>query len=103
MSAIDEATIRHVATLACLDLTDGEVTQYTQDMVKILQLVDQLNELDLDSIQEEQSYNFTQAIQTERIEDFRKDEGQHRFSRELLLENAPEEEDGFFRVPRILE
>jgi aspartyl-tRNA(Asn)/glutamyl-tRNA(Gln) amidotransferase subunit C len=75
---ITKETVEHVAKLARLELTPDEVTRYTEDLGKILSLVEQLNELDLSQVDV--------ALQVD----------------EALLRNAPHEEDGFFRVPKIL-
>lgn len=91
---ITQETVQHVAKLARLALTPEETERYTQDLGKILTLVEQLNELDLSDISVELQVNEPTV--------FRADEGKREFTRDELLANAPQEEEGFFRVPRIL-
>ena len=91
---ITQETVQHVAKLARLELTPDEVQRYTQDLGKILSLVEQLNEVDLSQIE--------LALQAEQPTVFREDKGVREFTRETLMANAPDEEDGFFRVPKIL-
>jgi aspartyl-tRNA(Asn)/glutamyl-tRNA(Gln) amidotransferase subunit C len=91
---ITQETVEHVAKLARLELTPDEVTRYTQDLGKILSLVEQLNEVDLSQVD--------LALQVDAPTVFRADEAVREFDRETLLKNAPHEEDGFFRVPKIL-
>ncbi len=92
---ISEETVSHVAKLARLELSSDEIPRYTQELSKILHLVDQLSELDLSSSELE--------IAVEHPTLFRRDEARKANSREELLANAPQEENGFFRVPRILD
>jgi aspartyl-tRNA(Asn)/glutamyl-tRNA(Gln) amidotransferase subunit C len=91
---ITQQTVEHVAKLARLELTPDEVERYTQDLGKILTLVEQLNEVDLSQVDIGMPVNEPIV--------FRADQGLREFSREELLKNAPHEEDGFFRVPKIL-
>jgi aspartyl-tRNA(Asn)/glutamyl-tRNA(Gln) amidotransferase subunit C len=92
---ITEETVSHVARLARLELSSEEISRYTQELGKILHLVDELSELDLSGSELETT--------AEQPTLFRADEAQKLFSREELLANAPQEEDGFFRVPKILD
>ncbi|HEY9686210.1 MAG TPA: Asp-tRNA(Asn)/Glu-tRNA(Gln) amidotransferase subunit GatC [Coleofasciculaceae cyanobacterium] len=91
---ITQETVQHVAKLARLALTPEETERYTQDLGNILNLVEQLNTLDLSGISVE--------LQVTEATVFRADQGIREFTREELLANAPHEEDGFFRVPKIL-
>jgi aspartyl-tRNA(Asn)/glutamyl-tRNA(Gln) amidotransferase subunit C len=91
---ITKETVEHVAKLARLELTPDEVTRNTEDLGKILSLVEQLNELDLSQVDV--------ALQVDEPALLRPDQAVREFEREALLRNAPHEEDGFFRVPKIL-
>src|SRR5262245_57822698 len=44
--SIDEATVRHIAKLARLELSDDEVRRYTGQLGEILAYVQKLNEVD---------------------------------------------------------
>lgn len=101
---ITEAEVRHVATLARLALSDEEVQRYSQDLSNILHLVEKLNTLNLDAVDENEATTVVVSpIDGHSVADFRSDVANRRFTRDALLANAPEAEDGFFRVPRILE
>lgn len=91
---ITRETVQHVAKLARLELTPEETERYTQDLGKILSLVEELNEVDLSQVE------LDMDTSTEIV--FRADKAVREFSREELMKNAPSEEDGFFRVPKIL-
>jgi aspartyl-tRNA(Asn)/glutamyl-tRNA(Gln) amidotransferase subunit C len=92
---ITKETVEHVAKLARLELTADETERYTQDLSNILALVEQLNELNLDQV--------SVGMTIEHPPVLRKDKGVRTFTRDELLRNAPDEEEGFFRVPRILD
>ena len=92
---ITEETVAHVARLARLELSDEEKHRMTQDMTRILHLVDQLSELDLP----EQSGETLPEHATQ----FREDDLVLQWDRDKLMANAPQEEEGFFRVPKILD
>ncbi len=92
---ITEETVSHVAKLARLELTPEETQRYTQELSKILHLVDELSELDLSGSDLE--------LDSKQPTLFRADEVKQAYDREHLMKNAPQEEDGFFRVPRILD
>lgn len=92
---ITEDAVNHVAKLARLALSEEEVHRFTQDLSKILHLVDQLSELNLED--ELQGPDVSHETR------FREDARVVTYDRDELMRNAPFEEDGFFRVPRILE
>jgi aspartyl-tRNA(Asn)/glutamyl-tRNA(Gln) amidotransferase subunit C len=91
---ISQETVQHVAKLARLELTPEESERYTQDLGKILTLVEELNQVDLSQIE--------LGMDSSTPTVFREDKAMREFSREELMANAPHEEDGFFRVPKIL-
>lgn len=98
--SIPKETVEHVAKLARLELTEAEVEQYSHDLSKIMTLVDELNQVDLSQLEEDTS---PMGTSKDHPTVFREDKIISAFTREELLKNAPHEEEGFFRVPRILE
>jgi aspartyl-tRNA(Asn)/glutamyl-tRNA(Gln) amidotransferase subunit C len=93
---IDLDQVRKVAHLARLDLDSAEEAQFTTQLNDILGYVEQLNELDTADVPPT-----TRAIETsnitrsDRLETFR--------DRESILNSAPDREDDYFKVPKILE
>lgn len=87
-------TVSHVAKLARLELTPEETERYTRDLNNILALVAQLDELDLS--------NIAVDLPVDEPAVFREDRAARTFDRDAFLAAAPHEEDGFFRVPKIL-
>ncbi len=92
---ITEETVQHVAKLARLQVEADEMTQYAQDLGKILALVEEMAALDLSGISVD-----TGTVQPTH---FRSDEVVKVFERDALMANAPQAEEGFFWVPKILE
>ncbi len=86
--------VEHVAKLARLDLTEEEKELYTKQLSKILDYIDQLNEVNTEGIEP-----MTQPIPT--VNGMREDIVKKQLDRSEVLSNAPHEEYGFFRVPKI--
>ncbi len=88
-------TVRHVASLARLDITDAEVEQFTQQLGDILQHAADVEALDIADVPPT-----THALPLENV--LRPDEVRESLDRDVVLSQAPAAEDGRFRVPRIL-
>ena len=91
---ITKEQVQHVAKLARLSLTEDEVNLYTSQLSKILDYIDQLNKINTEGIEP-----MTQPIPTVNV--MREDIIKKQFERQEVLSNAPHEEYGFFRVPKI--
>lgn len=88
--------VRHVAQLARLALTAEEEVAMASDLSRILGYVEQLNELDLDGIAPMERV-------ADRAETLREDVVEHRIDRADALACAPDADDRYFRVPRVME
>lgn len=88
-------TVDHVAGLARLALSLEERTRFAADLSNILDLAQALGELDLNAVD--------MSLAAEEPTVYRPDHGERLFTRDALLVNAPEEENGFFKVPQILD
>lgn len=95
LADISKDQVKHVAHLARLAVTDEEVEHLTKDLSAIIDYAEQLNELDTDQIEPT-----THVLNLKNV--MRKDEPKDWITREDALENAPDAEDGQFRVPSIL-
>lgn len=93
--SIDLDQVRKVALLARLELTAEEEQQFTGQLSSILDYFEQLNELDTANVEPT-----TRAIELSNIT--RPDELKPFTEREAILEGAPDREDDFFKVPKIL-
>lgn len=93
---ITRAQVEHVARLARLALAEEEVEALTGQMDAILGYVAKLGELDTEGI-----VPTSHAVPMENA--FRADEARPGIGLEKALANAPEANDGCFRVPRVIE
>ena len=93
---IDDKLIQYLEDLSRLHLTEEEKEKSKEELGKILNYVDMLNELDTTGVEEmSHPFNFTN--------NFREDEAVNTENREALLANAPEQKDGCFKVPQTVE
>ncbi len=92
---ISKEEVLHVAHLARLEFSEEEVELFTTQLADILDYVAQLNELDTSEI--EPTYH---AVPMSNV--FRKDEVKPSSPVEDVLANAPERENGFFVVPKVI-
>ncbi|MBQ3641682.1 Asp-tRNA(Asn)/Glu-tRNA(Gln) amidotransferase subunit GatC [bacterium] len=91
---IGKEDVKHVAKLARLELTDEEIDKYSKQLGDILKHVEQMNEVDTTGIEP-----MPHAIPVFNV--MREDEVKYEQTKEEMMANAPYEEDGFFRVPKI--
>jgi len=92
---IDREQVHKVALLARLDLTPEEEEQFTTQMGSILDYFEQLSELDVSNVQPT-----TRAIDVSNVT--RADQLQPYSDRETILNQAPDQEGDFFKVPQIM-
>jgi len=93
---ITRETVEHIANLARLGLKEEEIELYTKQLQKILEYVEKLNELDTENVPP--TFNVIGKVNA-----LRKDELKPSLDRELLLKNAPKEEQNHFWVPKVIE
>lgn len=89
-------SVRRVETLARLRLTPEEETELTGQLERILDYMDKLNELDTANVAV-----FSHAI--DNANPWREDKVTNQPNIDGLLANAPERDESFFKVPKILE
>jgi len=87
--------VEHIALLARIEITEGEKKEFAEQLSAILQYADKLNELDTADI-----LPLDHILPVYNV--FREDEVIVSPKREELFANAPEFQDGYFKVPRIL-
>ncbi len=93
---ITKEQVTHVANLARLNLTEAEKEHMTKDMESIIAFVDQMNVLDVSDI-----IPTNHIIPINNV--FREDVVRPSMDVEELLKNAPEQENGCYSVPKIVE
>ena len=92
---IDDETMENVCILAKLSLTEDEKEKAKEDMQKMLDYVDKLDELDTSSV-EPMSHIFG----SENV--FREDEIVNENQKTAMLFNAPRTKDGQYHVPKTI-
>lgn len=95
-SKITRQEVDHVARLARLDLSEEERERMTQQLDRILAYMDKLNELDTSQVEPT-----THVLPLQNV--MREDAPRASLAQGDALANAPDREEAFFRVPRILE
>lgn len=93
---VTEQDIQTVASLSRLKIRPEESAEVIDNLNKILTYVENLNSIDTANIEPT-----TYALPMQNV--FRKDEVKPSLDRDLALSNAPLKEDGYFKVPRVLE
>lgn len=88
--------VEHIADLAKLDLSEEEVATYQAQLSAILEHFEQLQELETEEIPPTATVLPLRSVT-------RPDEVEPPLARRKILDNAPEAEDGCFRVPAVLE
>jgi aspartyl-tRNA(Asn)/glutamyl-tRNA(Gln) amidotransferase subunit C len=89
---IEKEQVLHVAKLARLKLSDDEVERMAEELSGILEHVEKISELDLDGVEPT-----SHVIQLENV--LRLDRSRPSWSRDEVLERAPDPAGGSFRVP----
>lgn len=93
---VDEATVRHIARLARIRVSDDEARKLEGELTGILQWVEQLEEVDTEGVEP-----MTSVVATEMKK--RKDVVDDGGYPEDIVRNAPEREGTFFVVPKVVE
>jgi len=93
---IDKQLVRQVARLARLELTDEETVMFAGQLAAILDYIAKLSELDTKDVEP-----LAHCLPIHNV--FRPDEPRPGLSVEQALANAPDRQDDYFKVPRILD
>jgi aspartyl-tRNA(Asn)/glutamyl-tRNA(Gln) amidotransferase subunit C len=89
-------TVEYVAGLARLNLSDKEKEEMVAQMGGILEYMDKLNTLDTSGVKPLEHVEPMSNV-------FREDKKKASYDREKILSNAPDKDEGAFRVPKIVE
>jgi aspartyl-tRNA(Asn)/glutamyl-tRNA(Gln) amidotransferase subunit C len=92
---IDEQTVDKVAHLARLELAADEKAEMIKDMNKILSFMDKLNEVDTTGVE-------PLVYMTSEVNILREDEVKQVITTEEALQNAPEHDQSYFLVAKVI-
>jgi len=87
--------VEHIAELARLKFSEDELQNFTHQLNQILEYVEKLNELDSENIEP-----LSHPIEGNNV--FREDILKQSISREEALKNAPDSDNEFFKVPKVI-
>ncbi len=93
---IDKNLISRIEHLARLQLSEEERTQIQGDLNNILQMVSKLDELDTEGVE-------PLVYMTDQVNIMREDEVKNQVPRTEGLKNAPDKNEQFFKVPKVID
>ena len=94
--SIKKSEIAYISSLAKLKMEDAEMDNYTRQISEILEMIQQLERLDTDDIEPmAHPLNMKQRLRQDLVT-----EENHR---ELYQKDAAESEEGFYKVPKVIE
>jgi len=92
---VNDALVDKVAHLARLKFDDSEKESIKKDLQNMIAFADKLNELNLDGVK-------PTIHMSDEVNVLRDDVVKGSVSREDALKNAPEHDDKFFKVPKVI-
>lgn len=92
---IKREDVEYLSRLIRVELNEEEKRKFEKELGKILEYVEKLNEIDTENI--EPTYH---VIPIKNV--FREDIPQSSFPKEEILKNAPDKDENFFKVPKII-
>ena len=93
--AVSKEEILHIAKLADLKINGNEIDEYAKNLEDILEFMKVLDSVNTDDVEE------TIGV-LNNVNVFRKDEVKEFEDKELLLQNAPEQENSMFKIPKVI-
>ena len=94
--ALSKDDVLNIANLAKLQVNEDEVERYKQDLSRILEFVEQMNQADVDNIA-------PMAHPQEMMQPLREDAITETDQREKFQQIAPATQDGLYLVPKVIE
>lgn len=95
MSTIDTKTVKHVANLVRLGISEEEAQTFSGQFSSIIDYFNMLNEVDTENVPPASDIANAENV-------LREDEVKPSMSREEFLKNAPQSERGYVKVPTVL-
>ena len=93
---INEETVKKIAFLSCLKIEDERMSETKEEFNKIVEWIDQLNEVNTENVEPLLSPNDGHQV-------CREDEVTVHNNAAAVLKNAPAQEYGYFVVPKVVE
>lgn len=93
---ITKDQVIHMAEISKLKFSEEEMESFTKKFSEIVEYVETLNQLDIEDV--EPTYQVNEHTQF-----FREDIVKEGITREEVLQNAPEDQYGYFKILKIVE
>ena len=93
---VSKEELLHIANLAHLKLKDNEIEDYLLNLQDILNYSEVINNAPVDNLDITIGTNEAQNV-------FRKDEVKKFENTDVLLQNAPSEENNMFKIPKVIQ
>lgn len=93
---IDRQMVERVALLGRLELSEAEMAQFSTQLSAIVGYIEKINALDTEQVEP-----LAHCLPVHNV--LREDVPQASLSNEQALANAPDQTDGYFKVPKILD
>lgn len=93
--SVTRKDVEYIAELARLKFNDQELDSFTEDLNEVLTYIDKLNELNTDNIE-------PLSHPVEGSNAFREDIVKPSITTEDALKNAPDKDESFFKVPKVI-
>lgn len=92
---VTDALVDKLAHLSRLQFSETEKAEIKNDLQRMIQLVEKLDELGLEGVE-------PMLFMSEEVNVLREDEIRGSISREEALKNAPLHDEQFFKVPKVI-
>ena len=94
--ALSTKDVRDIAKLAKLQIKEDELGRYKQEISRILEFVEQMNQADVENVE-------PMAHPQDMMQSLRVDEIAETNQREKFQKIAPATQDGLYLVPKVIE
>ncbi|MFM7543710.1 MAG: Asp-tRNA(Asn)/Glu-tRNA(Gln) amidotransferase subunit GatC [Ignavibacteria bacterium] len=93
---INSETVKRIADLSRLSFTDSEIEAFAEEFSGIVRAIDEINSIDLTGMEP-----ISHVLDLPNV--FREDVPSESLSVKQALENAPSNNETFFKVPKVME
>ncbi len=94
-TSITADQVRHIGLLARIQLTDEEVERFARQLGHILEAFDKIQALDTEDVEP-----MVRPVEIENV--LAEDELHESLSADVALANAPERDQDYFKVPKVI-
>lgn len=95
--SITKEQVKHVAKLSRLEFDDENIESFTEKFASVIEYVEKLKEVNTEGVKP--TYHPHQSIKNV----MRKDEVKKSLDREDIMKNAPDSENGYIKIPKVLD